>query len=157
MPVSTNKKISLKGLAYHVELNGYSPSFKYLWRTYLKGCLQRDIIWGLTPEQFEGLLSGDCYYCGRPPFNYTKAKTMLPLLHNGVDRVDNDLPYTEGNSVSCCKFCNSMKSNLSEGDFINHIFMIANHQVQGPVYPARKPHKAKVAQLKLFPNMWRDE
>ena len=42
-------------------------------------------------------------------------------IYNGVDRKDNNLGYTIDNCVPCCHRCNSMKSNLSYQNFIQHI------------------------------------
>lgn len=54
---------------------------------------------------------GNCEYCG------TKEKL-------GVDRIDNTKGYIKGNCVTCCKWCNMMKKNLSVEDFIKHITKI---------------------------------
>ena len=48
-------------------------------------------------------------------------KSDIPFLHNGVDRVNNDLGYTIENSVTCCSLCNYMKRGMSLSDFIIHI------------------------------------
>ena len=42
------------------------------------------------------------------------------LKCNGVDRVDNTKGYSVDNSVPCCKFCNTAKHTMSEGDFFTH-------------------------------------
>ena len=62
----------------------------------------------LNPEQFNEIVKDDCYFC-----DYRDEKIL-----NGIDRLDNDLPYTEDNVVTCCKTCNFMKNTLNESTFI---------------------------------------
>lgn len=47
-----------------------------------------------------------CYYCGY------EIKTC------GIDRVDNAKGYDLDNLKTCCRWCNAMKSNMSQRDFI---------------------------------------
>lgn len=39
------------------------------------------------------------------------------MLLNGIDRIDSDLGYVDGNVKSCCFICNRAKGNLSIIDF----------------------------------------
>jgi hypothetical protein len=71
----------------------------------------------LSLREFKNLIKEPCYICGgndKP---------------NGVDRVDNNLGYTNENSRSCCKICNRMKMDLDINDLIDHIIKIVayNH------------------------------
>jgi hypothetical protein len=52
-----------------------------------------------------------CDYCGFLP----GAGEVL----NGLDRVDNDVGYTDANTVPCCGACNFMKHCLHVDDFIS--------------------------------------
>jgi len=70
----------------------------------------------LTYEQFRGLVTGNCYYCGTPPSMY-KIVPYRSSLFNGIDRVDNSLPYIRENCKSCCRICNRAKRSLSEAEF----------------------------------------
>lgn len=42
----------------------------------------------------------------------------------GVDRVDSNKPYEEGNIVNCCMRCNQAKNDMSVEDFKEHITRI---------------------------------
>lgn len=43
------------------------------------------------------------------------------LIHNGIDRLDPEVGYTELNSLPSCSKCNYMKGSLSEGEFLTQI------------------------------------
>ena len=61
----------------------------------------------------------DCHYCGKPPSKpHRKCETFL---YNGLDRVDNNIGYTESNVVPCCYICNKMKGELPVEDFLEHL------------------------------------
>lgn len=69
----------------------------------------------LTLIRFTELCRGNCIYCGG-------------IGRNGVDRIAPELGYVEGNVVSCCKICNTMKWTLSGDDFLKHIEKILEYQ-----------------------------
>ena len=50
-----------------------------------------------------------CYLCGKES-NYKHS--------NGIDRINNDIGYTEDNIACCCAECNYMKNNYQYDDFI---------------------------------------
>ena len=62
----------------------------------------------LTFEQFQELINSKCSYCDTDNCR-------------GVDRMDSDISYTLQNSVPCCKICNTMKNDMSNEAFVNHI------------------------------------
>lgn len=90
--------------------------------SYKTQALKRGKEFLLTYQDFYNLVSMDCAYCGRKPFRKqkagestrTKADTRM-ILCNGVDRVDNDLPYVLENCVSCCQTCNVAKKQHDSG------------------------------------------
>ena len=53
---------------------------------------------------FERIIMQDCYFCERTPSNF-----RLGLKYSGLKRLDQDLGFTQENTVSCCKQCNSKK------------------------------------------------
>ena len=82
-------------------------------------------------EVFSHLSKSPCKYCG---LEYSKEigdrlsespkKKRLSdhiLRCNGIDRVDSSKGYTDENSVSCCKHCNTAKNTMSEEDFYKWI------------------------------------
>ena len=84
--------------------------------TYKRGALKRNIVWKLTDEQTLKLIIEPCYYCGIK-FDY---KT------NGIDRVNNKLPYEPDNVVTCCKKCNLAKGGLTLELFLRATAEIAD-------------------------------
>ena len=96
----------------------------------------RKIPFNLTFEEFNSLISGDCYYCGQSPqirngghFEKRKHKDQPDLYTNGVDRKDSSDGYTSDNCVSCCSKCNLMKNVYSIDEFLNHVKIIHEYQI----------------------------
>lgn len=82
----------------------------------------------ITFEQFYKLIQNNCYYCGSKPINkaiYRGRKNLKRageyLLYNGLDRINSSLPHNLNNIVSCCYWCNIMKLDHSQEDFLQHI------------------------------------
>lgn len=72
----------------------------------------------LSDKVFRELILKDCFYCGAPPSNTYLGRRMYgACIYNGIDRVDNQLGYIEGNVVPCCGPCNRGKSTLSLAEF----------------------------------------
>lgn len=82
-------------------------------------------------ELFSLLSKSPCRYCGldyskeiKDRLNGSKKKKRLSdhvLKCNGIDRIDSSKGYTEENSVPCCKYCNTAKNTMTEGDFFKWI------------------------------------
>jgi hypothetical protein len=78
--------------------------------------------WGLSPNEAEELLLGNCHYCGVPPSNKASNKRSNgEFVYNGIDRIDNTLGYEAGNVVSCCKRCNIAKNDMPYDEFKNWV------------------------------------
>ncbi len=56
---------------------------------------KKGVPFGLSKEDFNDLISGDCEYCKR-----------IPTTWFGIDRVTPSLGYVLSNAVSCCFDCN---------------------------------------------------
>ena len=121
------KPVSLKGLAKRPEVATLHPAHRYLWRVHLQGCMRRGTASTITAADFVALISGACYYCGAPPSNLTKLRSGANIAYNGIDRVDNAKPYQRANVVTCCKDCNSMKSDRPAGRFLDQVRKIFHH------------------------------
>ena len=95
-------------------------------RFYKRNARNRGLEWSLTDEQFKVLIMGSCRYCGAVS-SMTLVRPCLygELVYNGVDRKDNDLGYTVGNSVSCCKTCQKMKGTMTYEEFISQAKSVA--------------------------------
>ncbi len=81
----------------------------------------------LTFEQFCGLVTDNCFYCGSLPQNeFTYTYSGEKLKYSGIDRIDSNNGYAISNVVSCCWRCNSAKNNMSLIDFANWLRNIMN-------------------------------
>ena len=65
---------------------------------------------------FVSIVTRPCDYCG---------ESARPF--RGIDRVDNDVGYLDGNMVPCCKACNFLKSSTAKATFLEHIARIYEH------------------------------
>lgn len=95
-----NQKESAK--KYRNGLNG-----KFL--QYRSNAKKRNIDFDLTIEEFSKFWQKPCFYCG------SDIDTI------GIDRVDSDLGYVEGNMVPCCFTCNQSKNDLSLSEWVCHL------------------------------------
>lgn len=95
----------------------YDRSIKGLYNTCKHGATRRDYIFNLAVDEFAGIISQPCYYCGE-----------LQESFNGVDRLNNDKGYTLNNCVPCCRICNLMKHTATENQFIDKCKQIIDKQ-----------------------------
>jgi 5-methylcytosine-specific restriction endonuclease McrA len=65
------------------------------WCGYKKRAQKQGVPFELTKKDWEFLINGDCEYCKRTPVTWF-----------GVDRINPDDGYVNGNVVSCCWDCN---------------------------------------------------
>jgi hypothetical protein len=77
----------------------------------------------LTYDQFVCEVTKPCHYCGTKASLHDRGDSW-----NGLDRVDNNLGYHVWNVVSCCYMCNSMKSDFTQNEFLEHAKRIAEYQ-----------------------------
>lgn len=99
---------------------------------YVHGALKRNYVWALTPEQFSEIIKQNCTYCDAPPREYKrKARKFkgrgMRIMANGIDRIDSTLGYIPNNVVPCCTVCNRMKLAMKPGEFLAHVFKVAQH------------------------------
>jgi len=90
---------------------------------YKNGASRRNFCWELTKEKFIELLFSNCHYCHSTPLTIIKINSHI-LMVNGVDRINSNIGYTEGNCVPCCKFCNRAKGDATLEEFKNWILKI---------------------------------
>lgn len=104
-----------------------------------KGAESRNHTFDLSSEYFISISIQDCHYCGSKPKKYNKYllkngsnahprsslnkenidRSWIEL--NGLDRIDNNVGYIEGNVVPCCTICNHAKHTLPYEEFINYL------------------------------------
>lgn len=98
---------------------------------YKQGASRRGYEFDLTLDEFKEKLFGNCVYCGQEPntefTNSPGRRYSHYITINTVDRVDNSIGYTNDNTVSCCKMCNSMKSDYTVDEFREHVNKIARY------------------------------
>jgi hypothetical protein len=94
---------------------------------YKNGARRRDLIWGLSNQDFDDIVRKDCVYCGRPPSNVRANQNKTgSFTYSGIDRIDNKIGYILSNVVPCCKHCNRAKSDISKQEFLDWACRIAN-------------------------------
>lgn len=112
---------------------GEKSMYSTLYRNCKSLAKNRQIEFSLLKEDHTKIVKGNCYYCGSPPklaqrVGKNKSLVGIPVLYNGVDRIDSNEGYSIENCVSCCELCNKMKMNLSVEDFMNKVLKIHTYQ-----------------------------
>lgn len=95
---------------------------------------KRGHIWTLTLEQYSEIISKDCYYC--------EGYFGKTLKGSGCDRINNDLGYSVDNVLSCCGFCNRLRSNVMTVDECKALITL--------LVSMRKEEAVKYLKLKAF-------
>lgn len=110
----------------------------YLYRTYKRGAIDRNIDFNLSFEDFNKIIQKNCYYCNsepKPPSSEklkARGNTQQPTFyHNGIDRIDPKDGYNIDNIVPCCSMCNYMKHIYNREEFFNQIIKIYNYRNLG--------------------------
>lgn len=96
-----------------------------VWRAYRNSAQQRALVFAISKETFFEMTQRSCYYCGSAPEAISwPHRAGTPWRYNGIDRVDSERGYEEGNMVTCCRTCNMMKQRLSYADFLGHVWKL---------------------------------
>lgn len=118
-----------------IKVDTFTLAINNIINTYKSNCQRRSITrkWELSREFATRLFVSPCHYCGRIGSNKLKINRSRTLqdeyfYYNGIDRIDNNKDYTEDNSVACCSFCNSAKSNMNVDEFLVCISRIQAYQ-----------------------------
>lgn len=90
--------------------------------------------WELSDDRAIQLFQMDCFYCGSKPGNKRVDYTYKDefTLYNGIDRLNNEEGYKEGNVVTACFNCNEKKKVDHFNDFVNWINLVhstLNHKL----------------------------
>ena len=89
---------------------------RQIYGNYVWNAAHRGLAFELSYEELLELINADCTYCGERP-SRIKKRGKHRYTFNGIDRVDNDKGYVEGNVVTCCSICNRAKYTLECADF----------------------------------------
>ena len=117
-----------KGKAPIGQLAPGEASFNFLYRTYRKNALIRELNFELTPDEFKALVMEKCAYCGAPPTNHIGPKHYNGCFTwNGIDRVNPGLGYQPENVVPCCKTCNLAKRGMTLEEFVQWLLRVKKH------------------------------
>lgn len=105
-----------------------------LYRTYQRGARKRNISFFLTLNEFKILIHKHCFYCLSEPIGKTKTRRIkyknIEMKYNGIDRINNLGPYSLDNCVTCCKYCNRCKYDMTVDDFKQYIKKIYNNLIK---------------------------
>ena len=86
---------------------------------------QTDKLFGLSLEDFNSLVTQNCYYCDSEPIFPERFKNEFKnrdvVYFNGIDRINSSLGYIKENCVPCCNKCNRMKSDFTKAEFLEHV------------------------------------
>ena len=106
--------------------------FDGLFNNYKRHARERKFKFALTKEQFRKITQKNCFYCGRKPGQgkYRGNRSHGDYIHNGIDRVNNNVGYILNNCVPCCKICNVAKKDLSLPDFKNWVVNIYDNFIR---------------------------
>ena len=107
--------------------------YSTLYRSCKSLAVNRGLEFSLLKEEHTNIIQQNCYYCGSPPKlgqRVGKYKSMVgvPVVYNGVDRINSDIGYIIDNCVPCCDICNKMKMQYSVEQFMNKVLEIYEHQ-----------------------------
>ncbi len=104
-------------------------TYNLLYYSYKKGAEKRGLPFELDMEQFKSFIDKNCFYCNSEPSNVYQIKNSktgeiragIPIVYNGIDRLDNNKGYIMDNCITSCSTCNNMKHAHNYEFFINHV------------------------------------
>lgn len=101
-----------------------ASAIRQLYTVYKSNAKSRGLEFSLTHEEAIALFQSPCHYTNRLPslrvikMGINDAEIKVPILVNGIDRLDNTKGYTVDNCVPCCTTVNLMKLNNNYEEFI---------------------------------------
>ena len=96
---------------------------------YINNAKRKGREFALTREQFEGIVSRNCFYCGAPPKPHTRPRCASYSM-NGIDRMNNLHGYTPENCVPCCTTCNVAKASMGREEFTEWVSKVYKNLVK---------------------------
>lgn len=87
----------------------YRNSMNGRWQMYKNNASRRGLSFDLTIEKLAEFWQQPCSYCG------DEIETV------GIDRIDSNRGYEDGNLISCCGRCNEMKMDSTTEDWVSHM------------------------------------
>ena len=97
-----------------------------IYNAYKKSAAKREYDFSLSIAKVKEIIFQPCVYCGSKGNNIYKKTKHLNILYNGIDRLNSNLGYIEGNVVPCCKNCNIGKNDLPYNVWIEYLNRMSN-------------------------------
>ena len=105
-------------------------AFRFVLYSYKRNAKIRSLDFLISDDEFLRLSLLNCFYCGASPSNIQRGKRLFgEYKYNGIDRLDNNKGYIEGNVVPCCGICNKAKRDLSYDDFISWVNRLSDNMM----------------------------
>lgn len=95
--------------------------------SYKNSAKARGIPFLLDSETFYKYVIKPCVYCGSVSQSEHKGKYRTGFKYTGIDRINSDVGYQDGNIAPCCSMCNMMKNKHNVDIFLQHIEKIYLH------------------------------
>lgn len=101
-------------------LTNYDKAILSIYKSYKKRAKNNNKGFTLSLRGFKRFVEANCVYCESPPSN-TLTYGELTIKYNGIDRINSEDGYVEGNICTACFVCNRAKGNMGHVAFLNHI------------------------------------
>ena len=111
--ILTQQKEYYAGKKDEVRKFNQSPKGKFL--IYKRKAKERGFTFNISFGNFMFFWQKPCTYCG----------VLISTI--GLDRIDSNKGYVEGNLASCCSFCNTMKRHYDVETFIEQCSKVVEH------------------------------
>jgi len=106
-------------------------NIKIHYSNYIRSANDKNLEFGLSPDEFDEIVKANCYYCG----------IIQDRGFNGIDRMNSCVGYVADNCVNACSMCNYMKASLSVDAFLGRVEHILTHngRINGRLFPEMFP------------------
>ncbi len=115
-------------------------SYRYLFSRYIRNAMNDGKEFSLSIEQFIEIISKNCAHCGFEPRPFNAVIKQKKLTEdekkeywvnaNGIDRLNSESGYIEGNVAPCCKDCNYAKRNMTLSEWNGYLNRIYKYRAQ---------------------------
>ena len=133
-------------------------NIKIHYSNYIRSANDKNLEFGLSPDEFDEIVKANCYYCG----------IIQERGFNGIDRMNSCVGYVADNCVNACSMCNYMKASLSVDAFLGRVEHILTHngRINGRLFPEMFPdytsasyihYKTRASKKNLDFNLSHDE
>ena len=105
-------------------------AFNRLYNTYSRRARSKNLPFSFSKDEFKEITSLPCAYCGIEPKQVASKgndRTYGEYIYNGIDRIDSNKGYEEGNVVPCCGQCNVAKNNYTYDEFMTWIHRLSKN------------------------------